>query len=60
MIEIIRRGKTRDEKVYLADCVTCGSSLKFLGSDAKDEWDRNESFKSIMCPVCQHCIWVKA
>jgi uncharacterized protein CbrC (UPF0167 family) len=58
-IEVIERGPDYSAKIYEVQCGMCRSKLRFTGADARDEWDRNEAFKAIVCPVCSHGVWVK-
>lgn len=52
-IEIVRRGKPKEEKEYQAGCRYCGTIIKFKRGDAKYQSDQREGdYLVVDCPIC--------
>lgn len=53
MVEIIKRGELRGDRVHEVTCRVCKSELRFAEREAKHVHDqRDGGFLSINCPVC--------
>ncbi|VDS07532.1 hypothetical protein PARHAE_00709 [Paracoccus haematequi] len=54
MVEIIKRGQPKGERVHDITCRYCDSELRFREHEAKITHDQREGdFMTITCPVCK-------
>lgn len=53
MVEILQRGTPPAERQYTLDCRNCKSRIRCKHSETQSHTDRNETYLSIECPVCQ-------
>lgn len=51
-MEIVKRGIPPKERVYEATCRECRSILRFKQSEGEITYDREGTFITITCPVC--------
>jgi RNase P subunit RPR2 len=59
MVEILRRGVVPSEKIYDVKCRACDSLLRFKESEGMRSFHRNESYLSVLCPVCNSQVSVE-
>lgn len=52
MVEIIERGRLPDEEEYQLRCIHCQTLFKFKKREARIQFDRNEHYMQISCPLC--------
>ncbi len=60
-MEILRRGKPKAEDTFTAECVQCGTQVRFKRSEATFVPDqRDGDYYTVKCPVCSGLIYVDA
>ncbi len=61
MVEILERGQVPADRVYVAQCPTCGSRLRFKMSEARYSTDQRDGDAVVVtCPVCTGQVWTDA
>ena len=57
LMKIIKRGCLPGEKTMRATCNHCHTIFEFKEKEAKLEFDRNEGFYRVQCPVCANAVF---
>jgi len=57
-IKIISRGTPPQEKIYKGHCRECTTTFTFNKSDTILGSERNYTYYSIICPVCNFAIYM--
>lgn len=50
-MEILRAGQLPSEKMYVGECDSCRSLVRFKAGEAKHESWRNEQHATVKCPT---------
>lgn len=54
MIKVIKRGKRKENAIK--ECIFCHSTLQFSMEDVQIEYQYNECYNYIICPICHNTI----
>ena len=57
-MKIIKRGELPELKTYETTCNSCRTVFEYFKQEAKAQFDRNEHYLTIDCPVCKRTVSV--